>query len=54
MSETTREQEKKQDHAVEETFPASDPPAQGGSTGPNDGRKAPSDTPARQSSSARA
>ncbi len=29
-------EEDKRDEAIEETFPASDPPAVGGSTGPND------------------
>jgi hypothetical protein len=29
-------EEEKIDEAVEDTFPASDPPAVGGSTGPND------------------
>ncbi|WP_422919760.1 hypothetical protein [Rhizosaccharibacter radicis] len=41
MSETTSNPEpatpeEKVDESVEETFPASDPPATGGSTGPND------------------
>jgi hypothetical protein len=29
-------EEEKVDEALEDTFPASDPPATGGSTGPND------------------
>jgi hypothetical protein len=42
MSDTTtpadapETEEEKIDQSVEETFPASDPPAIGGSTGPND------------------
>ena len=30
------EEEEKVDDALEDTFPASDPPSTGGSTGPND------------------
>jgi hypothetical protein len=33
------DEDERRDRAVEETFPASDPPQHGGSTGPNDGRK---------------
>lgn len=40
MSETNQPpdagEDDKVDEAVEETFPASDPPSTGGSTGPND------------------
>ena len=48
MSDTTgrpdevdQDRDDKIDEGVEETFPASDPPAVGGSTGPNDGATAP-------------
>ncbi|WP_428393289.1 hypothetical protein [Lichenicoccus sp.] len=34
----TQPEEERIDEGVEETFPASDPPATGGSTGPDDGR----------------
>ncbi len=39
MSDTTQtpdDDDKKHDSTVEGTFPASDPPSRGGSTGPND------------------
>ena len=40
MSETDeKDEEQRRDKAMEDTFPASDPPQHGGSTGPNDGRK---------------
>jgi hypothetical protein len=46
-----KETDQQRDEALDETFPASDPPSTGGSTGPGDRKPAPpqgNDTPLAQ------
>ena len=51
MSAMPAETEEQRDEALKESFPASDPPSTGGSTGPNDGKPKPpagNDSPLKQ------